>query len=454
MRVYLTGYMIMAALCSFVIADPPPLNGDTGPNDSLDQKVRSLEFKIKQQDQRISDMEGQQKTIVENPARLPNDFRVYWKKGIRMDTVDGAFKLKLGGRLMADWGWVDGSGIEDDLEADLEDGAEIRRARMYFSGTVYENFGFKLDLGFAGGDVDIKDVYIQLKDIPWVGSITVGHFKEPFSLEELTSSKYFTFMEPALPNALVPKRAMGIMAANQVLDDRMTWAAGLYRDVNDFAIGNADGGNAYNLTGRITGLPIYEDKGRKLVHFGAAYSLRHPEDPVRYSQRPEAHFVNPPFTDTGNFEANWINLFGAEAALVCGPISVQAEYIAASTDAPTVNSPCLSGWYIFGSFFLTGENRPYDTKQGSFKRVSPNENFNLAAGTWGAWEVVARYSNLNFDKADLPASATEMNDVTVGLNWYLNPNVRLMANYIRSCVDGNDISNAADIFMMRAQIDF
>ena len=224
--------------------------------------------------------------------------------------------------------------------------------------------------------------------------------------------------------------------------------------MNDFAIGNSDGGNANNLTGRITGLPLYADNGRKLLHLGGAYSLRHPEDSVRYSRRPEAHFVNSLFTDTGFFEADWINLFGAEAALVCGPFSAQSEFIAASTDADASGSPCLNGWYVFGSYFLTGENRPYDTTKGVFKRVKPKKIFNLAAGGWGAWEIAARFSNLNFDKGDLPDSATEMNDVTVGVNWYLNPNVRFMANYIRSCVDGNDISSAADIFIMRAQIDF
>jgi len=75
-------------------------------------------------------------------------------------------------------------------------------------------------------------------------------------------------------------------------------------------------------------------------------------------------------------------------------------------------------------------------------------------GGRGAWEVAGRYSFLSLDAGALPDTARTVHNATVGLSWYLNPNVRLMWNYIRSCVDGRDVSNAADIFMMRMQVDF
>ncbi len=317
-----------------------------------------------------------------------------------------------------------------------------------------DDLEFKLQFDFAGGDADIKDAYLRFKNLPFVGNVTIGHFKEPFSLEELTSSKYITFMERALPNVFAPGRNMGIMAQNHAFKKRATWAVGLFRDVNDYADGDADGGNAYNLTGRATWLPWYEDKGRKLVHLGVAYSLRHPEDAVQIRQRPEAHFVSQYFTDTGLFDAEWLNVFGGEFALVYGPFSIQGEYIGIAADAPVAGNPCMNGFYMQTSYFLTGEHRVYDTKNGIFKRVKPKKNYSRKDGGWGAWEVAARYSFLDLDDGSLADSARTMQNATIGLNWYLTPNVRLMWNYIRSYVDGNDVSSAADIFAMRAQVDF
>jgi phosphate-selective porin OprO/OprP len=298
-----------------------------------------------------------------------------------------------------------------------------------------------------------------MRNIPVLGAITAGHFKEPFSLEELTSSRFITFMERALPNNMVPGRNLGIMAsdARKLWDDqkRLTWALGLFRDRGDEDEGEtffrSDGG--YDMTGRVTCAPWYADGGEKVAHVGVSYSLRHPEDPIRYRARPEAHFIEERFSDTGNFVSEWVNLFGAEAAVVYGPFSVQSEYIGNHVESDETGDPCLNGWYVQGSYFLTGEHRNYKTSKGAFDRVHPKKNFREDGG-WGAWEVALRYSYLDLDDSRLPDEATDMHDVTVGLNWYLNPNVRVMWNYIRSCADGLDVSNAADIFAMRMQVDF
>ena len=208
--------------------------------------IEELRQRVAEQDRKISELEARQnqeqlqkvrhteilKVLKEgnvDAQRRGNDFRVYWKEGIRMDSWDGDFKLKLGGRLMADFGWIDGSAIEGDLGTDLEDGAEFRRARLYAAGDIYKELAFKLQFDFAGGHAAAKDIYLKFKKVPVAGNVTVGHFKEPFSLEELTSSKYITFMERALPNAFAPGRNMGIMANDTLCDKRATWAVGLFR---------------------------------------------------------------------------------------------------------------------------------------------------------------------------------------------------------------------------------
>ena len=382
----------------------------------------------------------------------PNDLRVYWKEGFRLDSADKKFKLKFGGRLMADMGWISGSDLENDLGITLHDGVEFRRARLYVAGDFYEDLAFKLQFDFAGGDADLKDAYLKIKKVPLLGNLTLGHFKEPFSLNELTSSKYITFLERALPTVFVPSRNVGIMASNTAFDEQMTWAVGAFRSTNDY--GMLVSNDSYNVTTRLTWNPLYEDKGRKVLHFGGSYSRVNPSGGVQIRQRPEAHWTLY-LTDTGIFaEPDSMNLFGAEAALVHGPFSIQGEYIANAVDSRTMGSDLyFQGWYAQASYFLTGEHRPYKKSSGTFSRVKPKKNWRQDGG-WGAWEVAARYSYLDLDESGLPVTARELQNVTVGLNWYLNPNVRLMCNYIRSMVDGSDTNEDADIVALRVQVDF
>jgi len=386
--------------------------------------------------------------------RGPVDLRVFWKKGLRFESPNKDFTLKIGGRIMNDWGWIS---EDDDLKADVvpaggsalgdqEDGTEFRRARLYTSGLIYGNIEYKLQFDFAGGDADLKDAYLGLTDFP-IGQLRVGHFKEPFSLEELTSSKYITFLERALPNVFAPGRNTGIMlygSAFAASPARMTWAAGVFRNTGDYGDGQDDGG--YNVTGRVTALPIYEDNGACLLHVGAAYSYRNPDDDtLSYATEPEAHLFDD-FVDTDDFASDRVDLLGLEAACVAGPLSVQGEYIRAKADI--ASHADFDGYYIQASYFLTGEHRNYKTSTGAFDRVKPKENFGFKGGP-GAWEVATRYSKLDLDDSGI--SGGKLENVAAGLNWHLNPNTRIMWDYVHS--DKDDVGEA-DMLLMRLQIDF
>ncbi len=382
-----------------------------------------------------------------SPDLGPTDFRVFWKEGLNLESGNGDFKLKMGGRIMHDWTWV---GEDDALKADVgeqEDGTEFRRVRFYTSGIIYDNTEFKLQFDFAGRDADLKDAYIGLKDFP-IGSIRAGHFKEPFGLEELTSSKYINFLERALPmEAFAPSRNAGVMLFDSALDERMTWAVGIFRDTDDDGDIQDDGG--YNFTGRVTALPWYTDKGASLLHIGAAYSQRNPNaESAQYRSRPEAHLLDR-FVDTGTFGCDRADLLGLEAAWVSGPLSVQGEYVFADADQTSgLSSANFDGYYIQANYFLTGEHRNYKTSSGTFSRTKPKENFSFGGGP-GAWEVAFRYSGLDLNDSGL--SGGELDTVTTGLNWYLNPNTRIMWNYVRA--DKDSVGNA-DMLLMRFQVDF
>jgi len=377
------------------------------------------------------------------------DLRLYWQDGLRMDAADKQVRFKIGGRIMNDWAWI---GADNDLEANVgtqTDGTEFRRARLYVSGELYERIIFKAQYDFAGGDADFKDVFVGIKHVPFLGEIRVGHFKEPMGLEELTSSKYITFMERSLTSPFVAGRNSGFGFSASALNQRLTYAAGVFMEADDFGSSSDD---KYNFSMRVTGTPIHSENA--IVHLGASY--RHSDfsdSEVKLSARPEVHLADK-FVDTGTFAASDGDTFGAEFAAVFGPASLQSEYFWMGTDASAAGDPEFQGLYVMASYFVTGESRHYDAKKGVFKRVSPRSNFLSSEGGCGAWEVAARFSAL--DLSDQGIDGGEIWDVTAGVNWYLNPNTRVMLNYVHSRVDEGGLSGDADADMLqtRFQIDF
>lgn len=423
------------------------------------------------------------------PEPEPVTWSSYWSNGYKFKSSDGRFKLKFGGRIMNDW--VAAFPYEESVEdyaGKLVNGTEFRRVRFFNSGTVYGIVSYKLQLDFAGGDADFKDVWIRINDIPGIGHFKVGHYKEPFGLEELTSSKYITFMARALTSPFQPSRNTGFMAYNHALDKRLTWAVGTFMDAGGYGESSGSSIARFNVTGRVTGLPWADLKNNKLLHVGAAYQYRNPDgDTISYDSEPETH-QQPDFANTGDITGvSAANIVGGELALVTGPYSVQGEYQMSALDR-SINmrdttslttkekgvSTNFSAFYVYTSVFLTkGDHRFYDPGDGAFGRMKPQKNFREDGGI-GAIELAVRYSALNLidgkseitDGAYLGSSLVaggQLSDITVGLNWYLSPNTRIMLNYVYTDVSnagiGKDPDNIekvgnAGFFRTRFQIDF
>ena len=386
----------------------------------------------------------------DEPEPDPNQFRVYWRDGIRLDTADEKVQMRFGGRIMNDWAVVraDDSLVESlgALGAFVRDGTEFRRARIYASGVLADRFEFKAEYDFAEVLGNFRDVYVGIRGVPVLGTLRAGHFKEPFGLEELTSSNHITFLERSAGAAFTPVRNVGMAFNNVVAQGRVTYSAGMFRESTNG--GQSVGSGGPNLTARITGLPLYGNGGRRLLHVGAAYSRQAaPIDVALFRSRPEAHLL-PPFVFTPLLDVSSYDLLGLEAAAVAGPFSIQSEMMKSYVDSPSGQDPHFTGFYVLGSFFLTGEHRRYSQSKGAFDRVRPNRSF-MDDGGAGAWEVAARYSQLDLNDGLIQGG--EMKNFTLGLNWYVNPYARLMWNYVRSQVaDTGD----ADIVQMRFKIDF
>ena len=384
------------------------------------------------------------------------DMNSHFKGGLRFKSDDGAFEFKVGGRVQSDYAWINTDDTIQDEVGSQSGGSEFRRMRMYMAGKVYDNVTWKNQVDFADGIVDFKDVYIGVHNLPGVGNLKIGHFKEPFGLEMLTSSKHITFMERSQTNIFDPERNTGFMLYNTALKTRMTLAAGIFKNAGDQ--GEAFSADGTHYTGRITGLPLYKDKGKQLVHLGVGFTHRDVEDDeVRFRARPEVHLTDR-FIDTGTFMAQDESRVGLEAATVLGPFSAQGEYEQSWTNNATNPdgvriSPNFKGFYAYASYFITGESRAYKASNGAFAQVKPTRNFGKDG--FGAWEAAVRYSQL--DLTDDTIGGGEMDNVTLGLNWHLNPNTRFQFNYVHSKVNfaGVGIADgAADMVQTRFQIEF
>lgn len=361
------------------------------------------------------------------------DVKVSTKGGLKVETDDGNFMFRAGGRIHLD------AAFHDDDTSDLKDGTKFRRARLFVDGVINKDWLFKAQYDFAENSVGTKDLYIKYK--PW--GVTLGQFKQPLSLEELTSSNYITFIERASINNLATSRRIGL--GYNTGSDNYSFAASVYgRDVGDSTTDD----EGFGIGGRLTFAPWASESSA--LHLGVAAAMENPQlgdDSARFRARPEANVDGSRLIDTGSIaDVDDITKYGLEAALVQGPFSLQAEYLAASVARKNGNPDAdFDGYYVFGSWFLTGESRPYDAKKGAFGRVKPSAKS-------GAWELAARYSSL--DLTDGAIDGGEMDNWTVGVNYYMNANARLMFNYVGVDSEKAGVDNDPGIFLMRAQVDF
>lgn len=380
-----------------------------------------------------------------------------WSNGHKMESSDGKFALKFGGRIQADYTFVS----EDDALAGLVDGDgfEFRRARLFFEGEIYERIKFKAQYDFAGGDAEFKDVYVGL--ITDWGDVLFGHFKEPFSLEEMTSSKDIAFLERSMPvEAFVPSRNSGIEFFGDP-GERLNWGVGAFYDADDFGISENE--DRINLTGRIVFRPLYEDKGKRMFHVGLSATQKEVENggTLRFRARPEVH-LSSRFVDTGSFAADSALIYDLELAAVLDRFWFAGEFIQADVDAPAFGDPTFGGFYIQLGFFLTDDYRRYKTGSGAFDRQKPSANWDSEGGR-GAWEIAGRFSTLDLDDGSVVGVdengepiisgvlGGEQDNVSLALNWYPNPATRWMLNFVHADADG---LGEADFIITRWQVDF
>ncbi len=363
---------------------------------------------------------------------------------VSAESTEG-FTFKPGGRLM-----FDVASYSEDRNS-LDDDHELRRIRLEAEGTLLRDWEYDFSVDFAGRGSEIKNAWLAYAPVKTTRLI-LGQYREPIGLEELTSSNNITFMERALPGEFAPGRNLG--AGFRHSGGRWTVAAGIFGESHEDYSTDEDA-DRWDLTGRATyTFPV--DKAH-ILHVGLAAS-RHDtgsDGEVKYSARPESHLSSIKYTNTGkidNTQAAW--LYGAELLAIMDNVSFQAEYMQADLQRNGGDDDLhFYGWYGYVSWIVTGESRGYKARKAVPGSVKP-------AHKWGAWELAARYSQLDLN--DLPAvSGGRERNVTLALNWYINRRARLMLNYVRVSNDrlADDNGDVAGddkprIYQARLQIAF
>jgi phosphate-selective porin OprO and OprP len=295
--------------------------------------------------------------------------------------------------------------------------------------------------------------------------------------------------------AFTPFRHLGVGFYDHSNDLMNTWAASYIRTGQDQYGGSLStrGGNGF--VGRVTSLLQYEEPdGRAYTHVGGAYYLNTPPlHAIAFRSIPEI-FVGqnrndaanvgsggfavpflfdgtPFFVNTGNIlNVEHVHTFGVEGLWVYGPLSVQAEWMAAAVDQAVRPTEMLDGGYLQVGWFLTGEHRPYDRINGAIDRVKPFEDFFLVRTDnglergLGAWEVALRLSHIDLDSGNI--SGGKMDNLTFGVNWYCNPYCKVVFNFVHSWRESptapphvppapaTAVASQMNAFGIRTQMDF
>ncbi len=355
-------------------------------------------------------------------------------------TFSDGTELAATGNIAYDWNNFSGDIENADAVRRKEFGATLKKKGVY-DAFVYYDFQSDtwLDVFFR---LESKAVFGQ--DI---GKFRFGYVKTPVGLDANTSSRAGSFLEFAMPvQAFYPGRRTGV----DWLMERPAYLlqAGVY--------GGKDlqGDNPGTMQAvRAVWTPVKAEAN--VLHLGLALSQENPrgwrdgrdvhhEATARLRARPEAGLTDLRLVDSGALTTvDRINRAGLEGIWIRGPFSLQGEALQATISREGKPDYTGNGQYLAASWVLTGESRPYAA--GAVANIKP-------AREYGAVELLARYSRLDLDDADVLGG--RQNDLTVGANWYLTTHFKFQANYVKVDASRAGVRSRPEIFEVRAQMQF
>lgn len=403
---------------------------------ALESELKALKREVAERDAKIDAME--KKTAQIDAIAAKTDTMPKFKPNkLEMESADGQFSMGIGGRLQADAYLIDDG---DGKVVPMGNGAEVRRARMNVYGKMFGDWRYKFEIDAApaaysynSGAMTITDAFVE-RDLAKGLLLRLGNQYEPYGLNNLTSDNFNNFMEYALPVALWPGRSLGLQLAYTDAASFGVQAGFFGKGVQSGGLQNGSDSTNWAATGRVYYAPLNTEKA--LVHVGASGSYRGNENgTATFNVIPEAHGANYTLSAKATNAGQELR-FGPEVALGYGSLSLQGEWTFDKISRSSGGDADVNGGYVEAGWFVTGEHRAYNVKTGLFDRPKAKN----------ALQLVGRYSRLSLDDANLAANPINLDtkstpttladargtgtDYTVGANYYFNPNIRLMLNYV------------------------
>lgn len=403
--------------------------------EEIDQKARILERKWE-----LAQKEAEAKAK-EAPALVAG------RDGFSLQSVDGNFLLRLRAHTQMDTRYFN----EDERRLTVNTFL-IRRLRFNFEGTLAKIFDFKFMPDFAGSQLVLQDSYLDARLWP-AFKVRAGKFKTPFGIERLQSPTNLMLIERALPNNLVPNRDIGVQLHGDLAGGIFSYAAGIFNGVRDGGSADSDPFDSKDFAGRLMLAPFSKTKagGLRNLNLGIAGTIGTHEGTRLVPNLPvyNSPGVVPIFayrtdgTEAGTtYASGTVTRFSPQGYYAVGPLGVLSEYVISSQEITRAASSAKlenRAWQVAASCALTGE-------PASYRGITPKKSFDHTRGAWGSFEIAARYHQLEIDKDAFPVFANPQAAVqkatawALGLNWYLNRNVKLLLNYEQTAFTGGAAS--------------
>lgn len=361
------------------------------------------------------------------------------KDGFSIQSPDGHFKLRLRGLLQTDGRFF----TDNRKDLGTTDTITMRRLRAIFEGTLYNQFDFNFTPSVDGGTASVQDAYIDYRYAPEL-RLRAGRFKVPFAIERIQSSAATSFVELGLPQTLAPNYDVGAQVHGDVWLGAVSYAAGVFNGTTDGGSADTDLNNDKEFVGRLFVTPLKNSDLEPLrgLSGGLAATYGHKEGAALPTVRSLGQA--PIFSYLSGVSADGEHArFSPQLTYYFGPLGMLGEYI--SSDQTVVRTSAGSiirqqaeneAWQVIVSYVLTGEDA-------SFKGVTPRKNFSPQDGSWGAFELAGRVNRLDIDNllfergfANATTSVSEAEAWGLGLNWYLNRNLKVVFDFEHTEFEG------------------
>jgi len=466
--------------------------------DPRDDRIKALEQKLESLIGEIKDLKENQAAdsakIIDVKRSAASQYQDVQKQRasdvqVKLDnarptfsTADGKFSLAIRSLLQYDAAYYS----QNDRArsgTDLSSGSNFRRARIGVAGKAFGDwsYSFLYELGGSGAEsTGLSDAYIQYDGFKGL-KIRTGAYSTPQGLDDQTGAGDTLFLERAAPADLARgiagadgrKNLIGFIASGEDYFASVNWTGARTHEAAVF-----DGQQA--VVGRAA-YRVYKDANTNiLLSGGGSYVFKLAESNagpngvsnINIQQRPENVVDGTRLVGTGNINASKVGVWGIETGANYKNLYVQAGYFGFDVKrrASALPDPNFDGWYVQGSWILTGESRRYDAETAAWRNPRPDKPFGFKEAGLGAWELTARYSQLDLDYRPGAAGAAvvaatggirggKQTGYTTGFNWYPNNVVRFTFNYQHLDIDrlgntGLSIGQKVDIITGRAQVAF